>query len=30
LDNVLDVRYENIFGYGTPGFSALGGLKLDF
>ncbi|NIM90472.1 MAG: TonB-dependent receptor [Candidatus Aminicenantes bacterium] len=30
LDNILDVEYENILGYGTPGFSAFGGLRLDF
>jgi vitamin B12 transporter len=30
LDNILDEEYENIFGYGTPGFSAFGGLKLNF
>ena len=30
LDNILDEEYENILGYGTPGFSAFGGVKLDF
>ncbi len=30
LDNILDEEYENIFGYGTPGFSAFSGLKLNF
>ena len=30
LDNLFNEEYENIFGYGTPGFSAFGGLKLNF
>jgi vitamin B12 transporter len=28
LDNLLDVRYETVFGYGSPGFSASGGINL--
>jgi len=30
LDNIFDEQYEMIKGYGTPGFSALAGLKLEF
>jgi len=30
LDNLLDEEYEDILGYGTPGFSAFGGVRLDF
>jgi len=30
LDNLFNVEYENILGYGTPGFSAFGGVSLDF
>lgn len=29
LDNLLDTEYEIIKGYGTPGFSVYGGIKLD-
>jgi vitamin B12 transporter len=29
LDNVLSAKYEMIYGYGTPGFSVSGGLKID-
>ena len=28
LDNILDQEYELIKGYGTPGFSAYGGFKI--
>ena len=28
LDNLLDVRYETVFGYGSPRFAAYGGLRL--
>jgi vitamin B12 transporter len=30
LDNLFNEEYETIKGYGTPGFSAFGGVKLDF
>jgi len=30
LDNIFNKQYEMIKGYGTPGFSALAGLKLEF
>jgi len=30
LDNILNEEYETIKGYGTPGLSAFGGIKLDF
>lgn len=30
LDNILDDEYEMIKGYGTPGFSAYGGVKILF
>lgn len=30
LDNILDEDYELIKGYGTPGFSAYGGVKVLF
>lgn len=30
LDNLLGQEYEVVKGYGTPGFSAFGGIKLDF
>lgn len=29
LDNIFNEQYEMIKGYGTPGFSALAGLKLE-
>lgn len=29
MDNLLDTEYEIIKGYGTPGFSVYGGIKLD-
>jgi vitamin B12 transporter len=28
LDNILDARYETVYGYGSPGFSSHAGLKL--
>jgi vitamin B12 transporter len=28
LDNILDARYETVFGYGSPGFTATAGLRL--
>jgi len=28
LDNILNARYEAIWGYGTPGFSLTGGFRL--
>jgi len=30
LDNLFNQEYEDILGYGTPGFSFFGGVKLDF
>jgi vitamin B12 transporter len=30
LDNILDTDYEQIKGYGTPGFSVFGGLRAHF
>ena len=30
FDNIFDEKYEAIFGYGTPGFSVYGGVKLFF
>lgn len=30
FDNILDEAYELVKGFGTPGFSAFGGLKLQF
>ena len=30
INNLLDEKYEMIKGYGTPGFSIYGGIKLDF
>jgi vitamin B12 transporter len=30
LDNLFDKEYENILGYGTPGFSAFAGVKILF
>jgi vitamin B12 transporter len=30
LDNILDQQYELIKGYGTAGFSAYGGFKIQF
>lgn len=28
IDNLLDKQYEEIYGYGTPGFSVYGGINL--
>jgi len=28
FDNLLDAKYETVFGYGTPGFAAYGGFKV--
>lgn len=28
FDNILNAKYETVFGYGTPGFAAYGGFKL--
>ena len=28
LENILDAKYETVFGYGTPGFSVYGGFKI--
>jgi vitamin B12 transporter len=28
LDNILDQKYELVYGYGTPGFSIQGGFRL--
>jgi len=30
LDNILDAEYETVKGYGTAGFSAYGGIKINF
>jgi vitamin B12 transporter len=30
LDNILNEKYEMIYGYGTPGLSLQGGVKLSF
>jgi vitamin B12 transporter len=30
LDNILDTDYEQIKGYGTPGFSIFGGIRAHF
>ncbi len=30
LDNLLDAEYETVKGYGTAGFSAYGGIKINF
>ena len=30
IENLFDEDYEQAFGYGTPGFSAYGGMKLTF
>lgn len=30
LDNILNAQYETVKGYGTPGFSVYGGIKLAF
>jgi vitamin B12 transporter len=28
IENLLDKQYEEIYGYGTAGFSVYGGLNL--
>jgi len=28
IENLFDVQYEEVFGFGTPGLSFYGGLKL--
>jgi len=28
LDNILDARYETVWGYGSPGFTAAAGFRL--
>jgi len=30
IDNLLDKSYEEVLGYGTPGISAYGGVKVSF
>ena len=30
VENLLDEDYEEAYGYGTPGFSAYGGVKVVF
>ena len=30
IDNLFDKEYEEVLGYGTPGASAFGGIKLSF
>ena len=30
IENLFDQDYQEIFGYGTPGVSAYGGVKLTF
>jgi len=30
LENILDEKYEMVYGYGTPGFSVYGGFKLGY
>jgi vitamin B12 transporter len=30
IENVLDEHYQDIFGYGTPGLSAYGGVRVRF
>jgi vitamin B12 transporter len=30
VDNLLDREYEEVYGYGTPGISAYGGVKVSF
>jgi vitamin B12 transporter len=29
IENVFDVKYEEVFGYGTPGLSVFSGLKIN-
>lgn len=30
IDNLFDREYEEVYGYGTPGISAYGGVKVSF
>lgn len=30
LDNIFDEQYETVLGYGTPGFSVYGGIRISF
>ena len=30
LENILDEDYEEVYGYGTPGFGAYAGIKYSF
>jgi vitamin B12 transporter len=30
VENLLDENYTEVFGYGTPGIAAYGGLKASF
>jgi hypothetical protein len=30
LNNLLDERYQEVFGYSSPGFSVLAGLRVIF
>jgi vitamin B12 transporter len=30
VENLFNKRYEEVFGYGSPGVSAFGGVKLEF
>jgi len=30
VENLLNKKFEEVFGYGTPGFSAYGGVRLSF
>ena len=30
MENLLNERYEEVFGYGTPGFSVYGGIRISF
>jgi vitamin B12 transporter len=30
LDNILNAKYETVFGYGAPGFAVYGGFKVGF
>ena len=30
VDNLFDKKYEEVSGYGTPGLSVFGGVKVTF
>ncbi len=30
IENLLDANYQDVFGYGTPGLAAYGGLRYNF